>query len=162
MNFADPSLTDLVAIISAFGVIGALAFTGITIRRDQQSRHYQMFMDLQKERDDIQKQFPEIRDLLLLNETDLKKHPEERQVKCRMYKWEYIQFHDKVAHLALTGVIPKSIPKYFEDTFPSALVFIDLAPHAEVVKEYTKYLQEWCKKEKITAFDDPERKKKSL
>ena len=152
-------LTDIVAIVSALGVIGALVFNGLTLRRDQKSRHYQAFMDLQKERDEIQKKFPDIRDLLRLEESELKKHPEERQVECRMYKWKFIQFHDKVAHLALTGVIPKSIPKYFEDTFPTALDLMDFTPHPDKIKEYLKYVQKWCEQENITISDDPERQK---
>ncbi|MDE1767601.1 MAG: hypothetical protein KGI27_15210, partial [Thaumarchaeota archaeon] len=96
------SLTAIVAIISSLGVIGALVFNGITLRRDQKSRHYQAFMDLQKERDEIQKEYPEIRDVIRLNSTEIKNYPDDKQVKLKMYQWKIIQFHDKVAHLALT------------------------------------------------------------
>ena len=143
------SLTAIVAIISALGVIGALVFNGLTLRRDQKSRHYQAFMDLQKERDEIQMVYPEIVDIIQLKPTEVANLPVERKNKLRTYQWKFIQFHDKVAHLALTGVIPKSIPKYFEDTFPSAFTMIDFAVQPDVVRESAKYLLEWCKREKI-------------
>lgn len=66
------SLTAIVAIVSSLGVIGALVFNGLTIRKDQKSRHYQAFMDLQNERDAIQKEFPDIRAFLPLTEPELK------------------------------------------------------------------------------------------
>ena len=106
-------------------------------------------MDLQKERDDAQRKFGENWDLMALNETELAKHPDAIQVKIRLARWKYVQFHDKVAHLALTGVIPKSIPKYFEDTFPTAVLFIDLAPMSDYLREHCRYLMQWCEQENI-------------
>lgn len=76
-----------------------------------------------------------------------------------MYRWKYIQFHDKVAHLALKGVIPRSIPKYFSDTFPDALIFIEISAKPEQIKNASKYLLEWCRKENIMITNDFERKK---
>ena len=143
------SLTAIVSIISALGVIGALLFNGLTIRQDQKSRHYQAFMDLQSERDKIQSEYPQIRDMMGLEPSEVDKYPEEKREQFRLYQWKFVQFHDKVAHLALTGVIPKSIPKYFEDSFPVALQMIDFAIKPDVVKKYTKHLQEWCKKENL-------------
>jgi hypothetical protein len=146
-------LIETVAIVSAFGVIGALIFNGLTLRKDQKSRHYQAFMDLETEREKIQLVFPKIRDMIDLTSTEVKKYPEERQIELKTYQWKFIQFHDKVAHLALTGVIPKSIAKYFKDTFPQALAMLDLSLNPDEVKKHTKYLHVWCKNENITAYE---------
>lgn len=147
-------LSTAIAIISALGVIGALIFNGITVRKDQKNRHYEIFVSLQKERDEIQESYPEIINLIDLKPEEVSKHPRTEQVKLRTYQWKFIQFHDKVAHLALKGIIPKNIPRYFVDTFPSALAMIDLAVDPEVVMKYTKYLQEWCIKEKLATVND--------
>lgn len=150
-------LIDYVAIISALGVIGALVFNGITNLRDKKSRHYQIFKDLNEEFTLIQENYPNFYKIVSLNEAELKKQPEDLQNQLRMYRWKFIQFHEKIAHLALTGVIPKKITLFFNDTFPDALRHIELAPKPEYLRELSPNLMKWCKQEKIDIQNDVKR-----
>ncbi|QUC65321.1 hypothetical protein NsoK4_03490 [Nitrosopumilus sp. K4] len=140
---------EIVGVVSALGVIGALVFNGITNLRDKKSRHYEIFQDLMKEYTQIQEVIPDIVKIASLDRAELKKQPETLQNKVRMYRWKFVQFHEKIAHLALTGIIPKEITQFFNETFPDAIKHIELSPNPEYIKELSPNLFNWCEQEKI-------------
>ncbi|MGI0021636.1 MAG: hypothetical protein ACRD9Q_02130 [Nitrososphaeraceae archaeon] len=146
----------IVAYISAGGVIGALIFNGLTHLKDKKSRYYQAFKDLEEERTKIQEPYAEFHELEWSTNAELEKmhgmlkNPAVDKVKT--YRWKHIQFHDKVAHLALSGIVSKEIARYFNDTFPYALAYIPLTPNPEEIRKLSPNLVSWCDKEGISAY----------
>ena len=148
MNPIDPSLSNIVAIITALGVIAALFYNGVTIRSNQQNRKYQAYMDLQKELDSINEVVPDIGDLML-KESELEARDKDVQNKVRLYRKRYIEFHNKVARLVLKHVLPDSIAKYFHDSFASAQSLRDVCDTQAPFPIHAKYLKEWCSRKEF-------------
>lgn len=151
-------LGDTVAIISAIGVVGALTFTSLTLRRDQKIRYYNALKDLIDELTIIYDQPDELLRAQFANEEELKKLQKDLQEKIETFRWKHINFHEKVAHLAASGIIPKSIARYFSSTFQYALFFLDLAPLDDYY-ESSGIMREWCAKEGIQKLDTPRKEK---
>lgn len=139
----------IVAIISAIGVIGALIFNGLTHLKETKSQHYQAFKDLEEEFTKIQEEFPKIRKWDNDHALVIQKQSENDFVSVNMFRWKYVQFHEKVAHLAIQKIISKEIARYYHTTFPYALRYVDLVLDPEKVKSTCTFLYQWCEKEKI-------------
>lgn len=143
------NLTTIVAIVSAFGVIGALVFNGITQLKEKKKQHYEIFKDLITEFVEIEDKASKLMDYMLMTTQQLNQYPIEIQYEVGTYRWKYLAFHDKIAHLALIGIIPKDVAGYYSLTFSSALLYMELEPNPELAKENYNYIIEWCKKENI-------------
>ena len=144
------SLTDIVAIVSAFGVIGALTFNGLTLRKDQKSRYYSFLQDLQNEFIEIAKRNREVMkwDDSTLAEITIKSPND--VVVVNEYRWEFLLFHEKIAHFAIRKVISEEIARYFQTTFSQSLKYVELSLDPDLLKSKLEFLYRWCEKEKIT------------
>lgn len=148
------NLTDVVAIVSAFGVIGALIFNGITLRKDQKTRYFSFLQDLQNEFIEIAKRN---RDVMKWDDSSiaevLVKSPNDL-VAINEYRWEFLLFHEKIAHFAIRKVISEEIAQYFRTTFSLSIRYVELSTDPDLLKSKLEFLYKWCEKEKITSKDD--------
>ena len=154
------NFTTIVAIVSVIGVIGALIFNGLNLRKDQKSRYYDAFKDLYHEMSIIYDQPRDVINAQFLDDEELKKLPKEIQDKTKKFRIAYVNFHEKVAHLVSMNIISKPIARFFSSTFSIALVLLDLLPKDEEY-EWCTYMRDWCSSEKIQKYDI-KREEKSL
>lgn len=144
--------TTIVAVVSVIGVIGALIFNGLNLRKDQKSRYYDAFKDLYHEMSIIYDQPRDVIRVQFFDYDELKKLPKEIQDRTKKFRIDYVNFHEKVAHLVSMNIISKPIARFFSSTFPVALLFLDLLPKDAQGEEGGGYLRDWCKNEKIEKY----------
>lgn len=143
-------LIEVVTIVSALGVVGALIFNSIAQLTSNKNRHYLALKDLEDEFSKIIESSSEINNWEDEPAAKIRMQSEADFVKVSMYRWKYIKFHEKVAHLAIRKIISKDIAQYFRRTFPYALQYVELSLDPEDIKSTCNFLYQWCKQEKIS------------
>ena len=140
----------VVAIISAFGVIGALIFNGIQHFKDRKRHYFKIINDLEKEATSSLSRIEH--DIVMYsnyNKIQLMSLSEEDLKKVTLFRWDVIRFSEKVAHLGIKKIIPNEIARYFNSYFAKALYFIDESENSEQIRKEVNFLIEWCHKENI-------------
>ncbi len=147
------SLTTVVSIIGIFGAIGALIFSGMSQRNQSKSQYYQIFKDLDDEYVKLVDGGSALGDLVKLPFSSLSLLDSQTVYEVEMYRWKYYTFHEKIAHLAITGMIPEEIARYYALTFSMTLLYMDLEQDPKKLQTELNFTMEWCKKENITKYN---------
>ncbi|MDE1826671.1 MAG: hypothetical protein KGH83_03675 [Thaumarchaeota archaeon] len=127
-----------------FGAIGALVFSGLTQRNQNKSQHYQIFKDFDEKMTALVEKGSVLGGMDLLPFEQLRLQPPEILQDVETYRWKYLEFHENLAHLALTKIIPKSIAEYYNLTFAVAYRYIELEYNPDLLRKELNNIMTWC------------------
>ncbi len=142
-------VTVIVSIAGMFSAIGALVFSGISQSSQNKNQYYQILKDFEGEYIKLGEIESQLRDFVGMTFEELSTQPREIIEDVELYRWKFYQFHERMAHLALKGIIPKEIARYYVFSFGADLFYIEIDFNPEILKQELSYTMTWCKKEGI-------------
>ncbi|MEM4379043.1 MAG: hypothetical protein QXX85_08695 [Candidatus Nitrosotenuis sp.] len=151
VNVNSKMSEDLSLWFAGIGAVAAavgLIFNGLTNLQQSKSNYFTIFKELEKEYNEIDSRSLELKDYILMNDEELKKEGENFN-KTTQFKRDFVQFHEKLAHLYYKKIIPKNILEFFDLTFSHALYYINTSNNREEIKKQVDNLIKWCKDRQI-------------
>lgn len=140
MAIEDTIVSAIAALIAA----GGLFYTGFQFKKGSDTQYFATINEIAKE-------------LVTLENS------QERNDDYASFGAKYLNFLDRIAFLALKGIIPKDVAMYFTPNLAAALALLDepswtkLIPkrRLDLYKQQLKYLKTWCANNDIKPLDPP-------
>lgn len=142
-------VTVIVSIAGLFSAIGALVFNSLSQSSQNKNQYYQILKDFEGEYIKLGEIEVQLRDFVGMTFEELSRQPRETIEDVELYRWKFYQFHERIAHLALKGIIPKEIARYYVFSFGVDLFYIDIDFNPEILKQELSYTMTWCRNENI-------------
>lgn len=146
-------LATVVSIVGIFGAIGALTFNGITQLTQNKNQYYQIMKDFDEQYTKLGEIGAALDQFTGMPFEVLSRQSQEIVRDVELYRWKFYLFHEKIAHLALSSIIPKKIARYYKLTFALVLYYIDIDFTPDLIKKDLNNTLTWCEKENITKSD---------
>jgi hypothetical protein len=143
-NVFQNNLTTAVSIVGIFGAIGALVFSGLSQLNQNKSQHYQIFKDFDEKMTALVEKGSVLGGMDFMPFEQLRLQSPEILQNVETYRWKYLEFHENLANLALTKIIPKSIAEYYHLTFAVAYRYIELEYDPDLLKKELNNIMTWC------------------
>lgn len=142
-------VTVLVSIAGLFSAIGAIVFNGLSQSSQNRNQYYQILKDFEIEYTKLAEIESQLKDYVWMTFDDLSREARETIEDVELYRWKFYQFHERLSHLALRGIIPKEIARYYVFSYGVNLAYIDIDFDPELLKKELFYTMRWCRLEGI-------------
>lgn len=153
MNVVGGSVgNDVTVIVSVAGLcsaVGALVFSSISQASQNKNQYYQILKDFEVEYTKLGEIEVQLRSFVAMTFEELSRQPRETIEDVELYRWKYYQFHERMAHLALRGIIPKEIARYYALSFGVVLFYIEIDFDPQMLRRELAYIIRWCNDEGI-------------
>ncbi|MDE1829673.1 MAG: hypothetical protein KGI25_05060, partial [Thaumarchaeota archaeon] len=93
--------------------VGALVFSSMSQVNQNKTQYYQIMKDFEEEYTKLAEIEVQLRDYAGMTFDEISRQPREVIEDVELYRWKFYQFHERLAHLALKGIIPKEIARYY-------------------------------------------------
>lgn len=146
---AGQDITIVVSIAGMSSAAGALVFSSLSQVSQNKSHYYQIMKDFEEQYTNLAEIEVQLRDYVSMTFDEISRQPREVIEDVELYRWKFYQFHERLAHLALRGIIPKEIARYYVFSFGTDLFYIDIDFDPKVLKLQLSYTMTWCRIENI-------------
>ena len=143
-------VTVIVAVAGLFSAVGAMVFSGLSQSSHNKNQYYQILKDFESDYTRLVEIEAQLKDYVWMAFEDLSRQPREVIEDVELYRWKFFQFHERLSHLALRGIIPKEIARYYALSFGVDLAYIDIDFDPDLLKKELGYTIAWCRSEGIT------------
>ncbi|HJU14512.1 MAG TPA: hypothetical protein VJ792_08680 [Candidatus Nitrosotalea sp.] len=142
-------VTVLVSIAGLFSAIGAIVFNSLSQASQNKNQYYQILKDFEVEYTKLAEIESQLKDYVWMTFDELSREPRETIEDVELYRWKFYQFHERLSHLALKGIIPKEIARYYIFSYGVNLSYIDIDFDPDLLKKELSYTMRWCRQEGI-------------
>lgn len=149
-------VTMLVSIAGLFSAFGALVFSGLSRSSQNKNQYYQILKDFESEYSKLVEIESQLKEYVKMTFADLSRQPREVIEDVELYRWKFYQFHERLAHLALRGIIPKEIARYYSFSFRIDLHFIDIDFDPQALGQELVHTMRWCRDENLEKASNQE------
>ncbi|GEM_PF-2338736 len=148
-------VTIIVSVAGLFSALGAIVFSGLSQSSQNKNQYYQILKDFETEYTKLAEIEAQLKDYVWMPFEDLSRQPRETIEDVELYRWKFYQFHERLSHLSLRGIIPKEIARYYVFSFGIDLAYIDIDFDPDLLRKELGYTMAWCRSEGITKARRP-------
>lgn len=148
-------VTVMISVAGLFSAIGAVVFNGLSQSSQNKNQYYQILKDFESDYTKLAEIEAQLKDYVWMTFEDLSREPRETIEDVELYRWKFYQFHERLSHLALRGIIPREIARYYVFSFGVDLAYMEIDFDPDLLKKELGYTMRWCRSEGITKSRRP-------
>ena len=134
-EYDDVPVSTTIAVIGTVIAAGGLFYTGYAQRVETKSKYVELINDFD-------------------DQISQKEKSPVRTNDYAVFAAEYLNIHEKIAHLVIKKIIPKEIAKYFVSSFEACRGILADPLYSKYADDLT-YLVKWCKVNNVKVGPKP-------